>query len=234
MELPGRGYSSSVTPPRKKGWNHSERVLVFYEGVPEAGTLERWSIAYYHYDPPFKNKPEWCDLYVTGRTPSAWWPLPAGVDKDGLLFELVEGKRTIPPWAKPCRDVPVGALRQFLSHYGPEASVLVAWNDEKKTFQFVTVGCDSRFANKAVRLRNRIVDALGASPLGPTTEDLRGDHYNVSLTGAETDFLLWALGRLYSETSNLSSGHQEYISKHHDSLVAKLGELKERLVKQPE
>lgn len=62
--------------PRKKGnWNHSDRVLVYYEAIPDVST-EKWGIAYYHYEPPFKTQGEWVDWGNSG-TPKYWWDLPS-------------------------------------------------------------------------------------------------------------------------------------------------------------
>jgi hypothetical protein len=66
---------SKELPPKKKGWNHSDRVLVYYEAVPDFST-ERWGIAYYHYDPPFETKGKWVDWGNSG-TPKYWWELPS-------------------------------------------------------------------------------------------------------------------------------------------------------------
>ena len=63
-------------PPKLKGWNHSNRVLVYYEAIPDLNLTNTWSIAYYHYEPPFKDGPEWTDFNVGGRTPKYWWDLP--------------------------------------------------------------------------------------------------------------------------------------------------------------
>ena len=68
------GFPCSSPPPRKKGWQHSEQVLVFYEGNVELQTIDKFGIAYYHYDPPFSG-PHWIDFSNTGE-PSLWWPLP--------------------------------------------------------------------------------------------------------------------------------------------------------------
>jgi hypothetical protein len=63
-------------PPAKKGWNHSDLVLVYYKSNPELNLTDEWSIAYYHYDPPFKNAPEWVDFRTDRDIPDYWWPLP--------------------------------------------------------------------------------------------------------------------------------------------------------------
>jgi hypothetical protein len=71
------GFPADQPPPAKAGWDHSERVLVHYAAIPE-GRLEAWSIAYYHYDPPFDG-PNWVD-FKYDRTPVRWWPLPVKKD----------------------------------------------------------------------------------------------------------------------------------------------------------
>jgi len=66
------------TPPRKKvGWNHSERVLVYYEVDGELNLTDTWGIAYYHYNPPFDEPPGWVDFQHPHRAPTYWWELPA-------------------------------------------------------------------------------------------------------------------------------------------------------------
>ena len=64
-------------PPRKKGWNHSEQVLAFYQGNENHATT--YGIAYYHYDPPFERKPKWINFSGHGgnRRPTYWWHLPS-------------------------------------------------------------------------------------------------------------------------------------------------------------
>lgn len=71
----GEAHKGSEPPPRKEGWNHSNRVLVWY--APNEHSSDTFSIAYYHYDPPFKNAPEWTD-FDNGSCgePAFWWPLP--------------------------------------------------------------------------------------------------------------------------------------------------------------
>ena len=67
----------STPPPAKKGWDHSERVLVWYAADPESDHTDTWSIAYYHYKPPYKDKPGWVDFSITHwGSPTYWWPLP--------------------------------------------------------------------------------------------------------------------------------------------------------------
>lgn len=64
-------------PPRaKKGWNHSEMVLVYYAADPEMDRISKWSIAYYHHSPPFDQKPHWVDFHSSRGAPDYWWPLP--------------------------------------------------------------------------------------------------------------------------------------------------------------
>lgn len=59
-------------PPAKEGWNHSERVLLFYPGN-ETQTTE-YGIGYYHYDPPYK-KASFTDFSNYNRQPSKWSPI---------------------------------------------------------------------------------------------------------------------------------------------------------------
>ncbi len=68
------GRPALEPPPAKKDWNHSERVLVYYEASPELNLGEAWGIAYYHYNPPYED-PHWVD-FANQREPSLWWPLP--------------------------------------------------------------------------------------------------------------------------------------------------------------
>lgn len=65
---------ASTPPPKKEGWDHSERVLVYYAASPEGGVGDAYGIAYYHYKPPFDG-PSWVDFH-SDRTPDKWWPLP--------------------------------------------------------------------------------------------------------------------------------------------------------------
>lgn len=69
-----RPKPASKPPPRKKGWDHSERVLVYYAACPEAGMTDGFGIAYYHYNPPY-HEPYWVD-FNDDRQPVCWWPLP--------------------------------------------------------------------------------------------------------------------------------------------------------------
>jgi len=66
----------SAPPPRMKGWDHSEMVLVYYAADPEMDHTSAWSIAYYHHKPPFREKPGWVDFSRSWGTPDYWWPLP--------------------------------------------------------------------------------------------------------------------------------------------------------------
>lgn len=76
------------TPPKIKGWEHSDRVLVFYRGNGEIGTLDQFSVAYYHYNPPFKNLPEWVDFREgNGGQPEFWWELP-NINKESSFEKL--------------------------------------------------------------------------------------------------------------------------------------------------
>lgn len=59
-------------PPAKPGWQHSEQVLVHYEGG-EVG-VETFGIAYYHYDSPYAGA-KWIDFHHMGRTPDRWQPI---------------------------------------------------------------------------------------------------------------------------------------------------------------
>jgi len=63
-------------PPAKKGWDHSERVLVYYPADPEMDRTDKWSIAYFHHNPPFEQKPHWVDFNTDRGAPDYWWPLP--------------------------------------------------------------------------------------------------------------------------------------------------------------
>lgn len=68
--------SGECPPTAKKGWNHSEMVLVHYVADPEMDRTSAWSIAYYHHAPPFDEKPHWVDFSRSWGTPDYWWPLP--------------------------------------------------------------------------------------------------------------------------------------------------------------
>lgn len=61
-------------PKPKDGWNHSDRVLLWYKGTENF--CESYGIGYYHYKPPFDD-PKWIDFhYAKSRQPDAWQPLP--------------------------------------------------------------------------------------------------------------------------------------------------------------
>lgn len=68
---------SRELPPKKPEWQHSNQVLVYYESIPELGVTDKYGIAYYHYDPPFKNQGEWIDFCNSDRSPKYWWDLPS-------------------------------------------------------------------------------------------------------------------------------------------------------------
>jgi len=74
---PATPCSGSTPPPKKPKWNHSEQVLVWYEGTENHSTT--FGIAYFHYAPPFEKKPRWVDFsdHGGGRTPTWWWPMPS-------------------------------------------------------------------------------------------------------------------------------------------------------------
>jgi len=73
---PPTACSGAAPPPKKNDWSHSEQVLVYYAGNERA--CSRYSVAYYHYDPPFESE-KWIDHSGSayGRTPLWWWPLPS-------------------------------------------------------------------------------------------------------------------------------------------------------------
>jgi len=73
---PSAASAGSAPPPAKKGWDHSEMVLVYYAADPEMDHTSAWSIAYFHHNPPFKEKPCWVDFTRSWGTPDYWWPLP--------------------------------------------------------------------------------------------------------------------------------------------------------------
>jgi len=75
-EQPSAASDGSAPPPRKKGWDHSEMVLVYYAADPEMDHTSAWSIAYYHHKPSFREKPCWVDFSRSWGTPDYWWPLP--------------------------------------------------------------------------------------------------------------------------------------------------------------
>lgn len=151
-----------------------------------------------------------------------------------LLARAHEVMRSkIPPWRKPPVDVPVQALREFMSLYGADVSVLVTWTHETNRYQFVTIGSDHLYSHSAVNLRNEIAKILGLDALGPVKEDLRADHPNLQLTPDQINFVLWVLGRLWAEKDDLGKGHKKYIRKHHDKLLKLLGDAKTVLESKP-
>lgn len=140
----------------------------------------------------------------------------------------------IPTWTKPPVDVPVQSLRDFVAAHGPDIAVLVTWTHETASFQFVTIGSTQFFADSAVKLREMIADHLGLNPLGPTTEDLRGDHPNLSLNDDEMNFLIWILEFMSGEATKRDEKFQEYIKKYHDVLIERLAQAKRVLENKPE
>lgn len=62
-------YCDDRLPERKEGWNHTDEVLVWYEGGEQK--MAKYGIAYYHYDPPHRD-PEWVDFANLGRVPIMW------------------------------------------------------------------------------------------------------------------------------------------------------------------
>lgn len=131
-------------------------------------------------------------------------------------------------------DVPVQALREFIARYGPHVSVLTTWSAKTQTYQFVTIGSTLQYSTLAVNLRNIIAENLDLGALGPTTEDLRQDHPNVSLNMDQINFLTWVLGRLFAEKDSLDVGHRLYIDSHHDTLLELFGKAKDQINDQPQ
>lgn len=142
-------------------------------------------------------------------------------------------KSKIPEWRRPAVDIPVQDLREFIARYGPSVAVLVTWTEATKKHQFVTIGSDVGFANAAVRLRNLIANKMGLEKLDQTTEDLRGDHPNVSLNVDQLDFLLWLLGYIYADKNMMDAGHKVFVQKYHDQLLPIFGDAKEEIVNKP-
>lgn len=132
-------------------------------------------------------------------------------------------KSAVPKWRKPPVDVPVQALREFMAKYGADVTVMVTWSREEGSYQFVTIGSDQFYADSAVNLRNLIADGLKLHPLSPTVEDLRGDHPNVALDSEQIDFLIWALGFISGKALNRDQKFKDYVQKHHDPIVERLG-----------
>lgn len=81
---PPGNLCDKILPPKVAGFDHTERVLVYYEANPEADLTDTWGIAYYHYDPPF-DSPRWLDFQHLDRTPSLWWPLPKPVFESDFI-----------------------------------------------------------------------------------------------------------------------------------------------------
>jgi hypothetical protein len=65
-------YPEKTLPPAKEGWNHSEQVLVHYEGGETM--VETFGVAYYHYNSPYAGS-KWIDFHHMGRTPDRWQPI---------------------------------------------------------------------------------------------------------------------------------------------------------------
>jgi hypothetical protein len=143
-------------------------------------------------------------------------------------------KSKIPKWRKPAVDIPVQDLREFIARYGPDVAVLTTWSDSTKSYQFVTIGSDVFFADGAVRMRDLITKSLDVKNLGPATEDLRGDHPNVSLTQDQINFLLWTLGWMYAESGAFTqSGKTDWFRRHHDEVLRCFQAAIEQFSKQP-
>ena len=86
------GTSADQPPPKKTDWDHSERVLVYYEASQELSMSEAWGIAYYHYNPPFA-EPCWVDFHHV-RQPALWWPLPIEMPEHDHVCHCGTGKTT--------------------------------------------------------------------------------------------------------------------------------------------
>lgn len=65
--------SSGQLPEKKKGWQHSEQVLLHYPSI-ENDKVEGYGVGYYNYDPPFANA-GFIDFHYYGRVPDAWMPI---------------------------------------------------------------------------------------------------------------------------------------------------------------
>lgn len=138
----------------------------------------------------------------------------------------------VPEWNKPPVPVPVQALREFMSRFGADVSVLTTWtHEDPANYQFVTIGSDRLYAEAAVRLRDEISKGMNLSVAGPNNEDLRQDHAKVDLTLGQIDFLLWVLGWMFAEKDRMDDAHRQYIEKYHDQLLPILGDAKERKAK---
>ncbi len=61
-------------PEPKDGWDHSEQVLVHYNGIPNE-KVEGYGISYFHYNPPFQESPRFID-FNDSREPTHWMPIP--------------------------------------------------------------------------------------------------------------------------------------------------------------
>lgn len=170
---------------------------------------------------------------ASNRVVGALLPLN-GTKKVRLFYENAEGEPMIPPWTKPPVDVPVQDLREFISQYGPDVTVLVTWTHETNSYQFVTVGSDRLYADSAVKLRDVIAEGLGLTKDGPAKEDRRGDHPNVALNPKQLHFLLWTLGRLYAKADmTRNRAFRQYVAKHHDEVHEILGNALEAFEKAP-
>ena len=64
-------------PPKKKGWNHSNQILLHYPGGEDK--VEKYGVGYYHYDPPF-TVPQFVDFANYGRIPDLWTPIETPQD----------------------------------------------------------------------------------------------------------------------------------------------------------
>ena len=130
--------------------------------------------------------------------------------------------------------MPVQDLREFISQYGPDVTVLVTWSNETKCHNFVTVGSERIYSDDAVMLRNHIAKALGLLPLEPTKEDRRHEHPNVALTAPQLRFLIWNLGRLAAASdASTKPNFKKYVTEHHDAVHEILGQALENLNKAP-
>ncbi len=70
----GTWKDCAVLPPLKDGWKHTEQVLVLYEAT-ETNT-SHFGIAYYHTEPPFRDKGHWVDFANYGKQPTRWMTIP--------------------------------------------------------------------------------------------------------------------------------------------------------------
>lgn len=121
-----------------------------------------------------------------------------------------------------------------MAKHGADVSVLVTWTHETGAYQFVTIGSDQLYADSAVNLRNLIAEGLKLHPLDPAVEDLRGDHPNIALSPDQIDFLLFTLGFISGEASKRGEGKfREYVKKHHNPIIERLGRSKSILKHKP-